>query len=229
LSSGIHIGKAINATETKIVLDSIARMGTETVLDIGANSGQFASKLIQTSFSGAIYSYEPDPEIFLKLLQASSMYSNWHAENCAITSEEISSGKLILNVSSNSGYSSSIRSPSRLLSQTYKEIEFHKKIEVKAKKLSLILEDLKGTSILVKADVQGAERDIFQNLDLAGQHSIKAVFLELSHFEIYEGEWTFLEALSYFSDNGFHLRAVAMEDYSKELGAIQSNLLFERG
>jgi FkbM family methyltransferase len=228
LEHGIHVGKSINSDETKLVLDSLSRNGIDTVLDVGANSGQFAMRLLKSEFVGSILSFEPDPKVFAKLKRSCMGYKNWHGENCAVVGEVDLSGNVVLNVASNSGFSSSLRTPTELLNQTYGHIKFVEKIEVEAVSINTILEKISSSSVFLKADVQGSERDIFQGLNFELFKNIKGILLEVSHIEIYEGEWLFSDALDFFHSQGFHLSAFSMEDYSRETGAIQSNLIFER-
>ena len=228
LNRNIHLGKAVESDEIRIVLDSVQRMKIERVIDLGANSGQFALKLLNSGFTGSIQSYEPDPIVLSRLLKSSYKHLDWRVENFAVVGIKDSSQKIKLYRSSNAGYSSSIRKPTKLLTETYTHVKFRKPIEVETTNLCKILSEVENVPIFIKADVQGSERDIFQDLDFQSHLNIKGVILEVSHFEIYEGEWLINEAFNFFIQAGFEMKAFSMEDYSAERGAIQSNLLFER-
>jgi len=61
-----------------------------TVLNVGANRGQFAKELLQSGFKGQIVSFEALPHIFEKLVKTANAYGeSWTvAPRCALSNEE---------------------------------------------------------------------------------------------------------------------------------------------
>lgn len=78
----------------------------DTVLDVGANEGQYANLLRKLGFAGRIISFEPWEPAHRRLQSAAKRDSHWTiAPRCALGNEE---GQICLNVSSNDGLSSSV-------------------------------------------------------------------------------------------------------------------------
>ena len=73
------------------------------VLDIGANTGQFAEKIKEFGFQKDILSFEPMSEAYKKLLKKSKKYENWQIFNKGFGQNP---GKQNLNISKNSVSSS---------------------------------------------------------------------------------------------------------------------------
>ena len=227
LTKGIHISRSINSNESRLILDSINRNRILNVMDIGANTGQFAIKLLHGGFKGNLHSYEPDPNVFNKLNKHSEKISAWKTFNEAILDPGRNGNLEMLKISSNTGLSSSFLEPTQNLYDIYSHVKFNEKVEVRITDLNSALTRFPEGNTLIKADTQGSEKEIFMSINLKKHQNIKAIALEISHIQIYQGEWKIEDCLDYFAVNGFVLTAISMEDYRPEIGAIQSNLIFE--
>ena len=79
---------------------------TELVLDIGANSGQFASELFNAGFTGRVISFEPLSSAHAALTKTAQDNPKWEvAPRCAVGATV---GSAIINIAGNS-FSSSLR------------------------------------------------------------------------------------------------------------------------
>ena len=73
---------------------------------------------------------------------------------------------------------------------------------VQIRRLDEILRDDGAKRIFLKADVQGFEKQVLEGA--AGiLDRVYAIYLELPIGHLYEGSWTFAEAIRYLDDLGF--------------------------
>jgi FkbM family methyltransferase len=79
-------------------------LGAATVLDVGANIGQYASALRASGYTGRIVSCEPLPDAYAHLARRARNDDAWTTVRTAVGAEP---GELTVNVSANS-YSSSV-------------------------------------------------------------------------------------------------------------------------
>src|SRR4051794_15879966 len=64
------------------------RHNVDLVIDVGANVGQYATRLRQAGYSGRIVSFEPLPDAFADLARAAADDPLWDVRNAALGSCE---------------------------------------------------------------------------------------------------------------------------------------------
>lgn len=178
-----------------------------TVLDIGANSGQFGRELRkEIGFNERILSFEPLSTAFVLLKEHARHDPRWEAFNFAIgdTNE-----KKEINIAGNS-YSSSLLDmlPAHLQSAPESKYVGRETIEIRT--LDSIFEGLKAAgNVYMKIDTQGFESKVLKG---AGKSlpSIGTVQLEMSLVPLYDGELQFVEMCSLMERKGYNL--VALEN-----------------
>jgi FkbM family methyltransferase len=128
-------------------------MDPKVIFDVGSNTG-VSIKFLRLKFpKSEIYAFEPDPAVFKSLELNARDAGKVHSFNIAVASEN---GPIKFYVHPKSPIVSS-------LSPRFKEQE---EILVEGKNLSAILDELRITEIdLLKFDVEGAERGIFESFD----------------------------------------------------------------
>lgn len=186
-----------------------------TVLDVGANSGQYAGELRRYGFGGRIVSYEPLTDAFAALQAKAQSDDKWLVRQLALGSKP---GNGEINVSQNS-WSSSLRD---LLSSHLEDAPDSAYIGKQAVTISTVDEqfaelDLSGEKIWLKIDTQGFEREV-----LAGSEkslsSLQVVQLEISLTPLYAEGLLLEETLSFFANRGFELIGLEPGFYSKTSG-----------
>ena len=155
--SGIAIGRDPYVNR---LVRTLEHRGVDTVLDIGANVGQFARLLRSAGFLGNIVSAEPLAEAFGELAKRSRKDPRWEAINSAVGAAP---GTATINVSANS-YSSSLlpimyehlhAAPDSKVIGT-EEVALTTVAEIVAKR------GLRPGSTLLKVDTQGCEREVLE-------------------------------------------------------------------
>jgi FkbM family methyltransferase len=155
----------------------------DVVIDVGANVGQFATKLRRQDFTGVIFSIEPLSSAHAQLCAAAQGDPLWEVAPRMATGER--DGEVEINVSENS-VSSSLRPWHEALpflrrdddSDTARQLRYVSRERVPIRRLSTVYRDhelARYSKVFVKMDVQGYERDVLDGAsdiisDIAGFH-----------------------------------------------------------
>lgn len=178
----------------------------DTVLDVGANSGQFAQQLRgDIEYANRILSFEPLSTAFQLLSENAKNDPTWEAYNYAIGDTE---EKREINIAGNS-YSSSLLNmlPSHLKSAP--ESNYIGKETIDIKTLDSLFGNLCGASknIYLKIDTQGYESKVLKGAENS-LPNIDTVQMEMSLVPLYEGELLFNEMIMFMSNKGYTLIAI---------------------
>lgn len=174
-------------------------LGIDTVLDIGANTGQFTKTILALLPNVNIYSFEPLPDCFEQLQQFASKHSNIKTFNAGIGDE---SGMMSFE-RNNYSPSSSFLKINETHTQAFTFTEKSSTLEVKIERLDDITQNFDlGKSLFIKIDVQGYEDKVLKG----GEKTIKkakVVIVETSFVPLYESQPLFDDVYSVFKEWGF--------------------------
>ena len=179
----------------------------DLVLDVGANTGQYASMLRGLGYKNKIISFEPQKQAYSSLSKNSTKDKFWYiAPRSAIGAED---GEIEINLSKNS-VSSSVLPILNSLIEYAPETEYFGKETVPLFKLDTITKPYSigsFNSILLKIDVQGFEKSVIQG-SLETLPLVNALQLELSLVPLYENQVLLYEMIGILSKLGFELYAI---------------------
>jgi FkbM family methyltransferase len=183
------------------------------VMDIGANSGQWAKSVRANGYKGLLLSVEPTRKAFSILSADSVKDQNWKTLNCAI---DVVAGSRKILISSNEGLSSSF----------FNLLDDHKKA---APHVELVREELVDTCTLeslivahgktrmyLKIDTQGSELLVLKSIQEETFSKIFAIEIEISLVGTYLEGPLIEEVISY-------LRARNFRPYRIENGLARPN------
>lgn len=171
-----------------------------TVIDVGANMGQFATKLRASGFTGRIKSFEPIPVHAQKVAALFAGDKNYEMHHCALGA---TSGTLELNVYKGSDLSSFLQPSIRSRKYFGSNVALTEKIRVPVCRLDQVKGIIEaGDKVLLKIDTQGYDLKVFEGATNL-LPSIEAVLVECSAIALYEGAPNFIETLSVFVAAGF--------------------------
>lgn len=174
-----------------------------TVIDVGANTGQFATMLFTSGFKGKVISFEPLPDAYTILKKQSRNNPNWFiAERCALGNKNYIA---YLNVSGNSLSSSILPMLSKHLNAA-PESKYVKRIKVKVVRLDDIIKKYVSieNQIFLKIDTQGYEDKVLEG----GRNLLTRVIglqLELSLVPLYKDQLLYDEMVLKIRKLGFDL------------------------
>jgi FkbM family methyltransferase len=163
----------------------IDRCGINTVVDVGANVGQFAELIKKTGFDGKIISIEPQKEAFDQLSHKFQACGRWRGINCALGAHD---GELELEIAGNSVSSSLLPMLPSHIAALAESAPIGKE-RVAVHRLDDILPEHldAGANIYLKIDAQGYELPVI-NGATAIVDRVSLLELELSLVPLYEGQ-----------------------------------------
>jgi FkbM family methyltransferase len=203
---------------------ALTPLNIRTLVDVGANVGQF-SLLAWSLFPQArIYAFEPQ-------LQPAERFSRIFPQDARVTLHRSAvgsrSGLAEMHVSSRND-SSSLLPISQAMPDVFPGTQEVAVTDVSIAPLSAFLTpaDIIGPALL-KIDVQGGELDV-----LVGSESLldrfQYVYVELSFIELYTGQALCHEVVTHLRDRSFQLKSVHNLHEDTNGRAIQADFLFAR-
>jgi FkbM family methyltransferase len=202
--------------------------GIDTILDVGANRGQYAMETRQNGFQGEIISFEPLQEAFSKLTKNLEGDPLWKGHKFGLGDQH---DFLTINVANNLASSSFLPMNENHL-EAAPTIHFSGEEKVEVKTIDDIWGDLSlgGKKILLKIDTQGFEFNVLKGAVGALAKDIQGVQLEMSLTEVYTGEKTYIDLINFLQGYGFRLYSVEPGLSNNTTGELlQMDGIFFRG
>lgn len=193
----------------------------ETIIDLGANNGQFL-KVANHFFPEAfIYSFEPIPKLFQRLNKFKSR--NIDVFNIAIGN---SVGEFDFHLNSYSHVSSFLNISKK--NKTYPKDNIET-IRVKQDTLDNLSKSLaiKGVTLL-KLDVQGFEMEVLKGGAKTIKNHINYIIIEANFVKLYENQPTFTELNRYLNELGFELKTMLDFNFGKDKSYIEADFLYHK-
>lgn len=186
-----------------LMVARLARLGLRprTILDVGANTGQFAVSAAKRFPQAAIHSFEPLPECYAKLRSMAARLGNVETRALALGDTV---GELAFHVNTHT-HSSSVLPLADEHRKAFPWAREAREITVKASTLDHEYRDktLIGP-VLLKLDVQGYEAKVLKG----GTETISRIdhiVAEMSFKPLYRGEWSFHQTLNLLDGLDFDL------------------------
>src|ERR1035437_35977 len=223
-SFGYEIIKKQSSLSTFSVGKWIEKLGINTIIDVGANEGQFIQSINQILPGKKIYAFEPIKICYDKLV-TNTKHLNVTAYNYGLSDYN---GKNEINISENF-VSSSILPIENLTINLYPDSHYVNKQTIELKRLDDVFEGIDiSKNILLKIDVQGYEEKV-----IAGSNNIltdiAVVIIEFSYQPLYNTQWLFDDTYRYFTSIGFKFAGVADQAHSNKTGIpIYGDAIFIR-
>lgn len=214
-------------SETGLILNLLRNLDITTVIDIGANRGQYSSALINMGYQGHVVSFEPLTEAHKELVKTAQQHRHWTvAERCAIGDID---GEIRINIANNSE-SSSILPMLKNHTDAAPQSKYIDSEQTKICKLDTVLENLVVTSesIFIKIDTQGFEWKVLDGAEKILKKA-NAVQIELSLVPLYEHQHLWHDVIKRMESMGFKVWTFfpGFTNY-KEARTLQIDAIFVR-
>lgn len=196
----------------------------ETIIDAGANQGQFAIAANYFYPGVHIHSFEPLPKVFPILERNTGRFTNIKTYNVALGN---SSGMLEF-YSNDYSHASSALQVSTLQQNMLPKTGNVKRIEIPVQRLDDLRPHLNfHAPVLLKMDVQGFEKEVLKGANNSLQQ-IDYLLFETSFIPMYDGEPLFDEMHQFVKELGFEFIAPVGFFQTEKLQILQMDLLYKR-
>jgi FkbM family methyltransferase len=213
-----------NLPLASLLRDIFAVHAIDTVIDVGANVGQYHQFLrLEVGFTGDIYSFEPQPELATILNKLAEADPRWHIQHKALGSEDT---ELQLNVMAESPFTSFLEP------ENADNPQFAGLNEIKAQHMVPVRRldgsDVgAGQAIYLKCDTQGFDMEVIRGA--TGTLSrIKAMQIEMGVQRIYKGLPHYTENLKELEALGFIPAGFVPVSRDANLGGIEFDAVLVR-
>ena len=209
-----------------VLVDFLHEHGVGTVLDVGANVGQYARRLRQWGYRRRIISFEPLAAACETLRNNAARDPMWDVCEFGLGAEDRAG---TIHVSEASVFSSIFAARAELHA-AYPSARAVSTQEIALRRLDSLFEELprEGGAVFLKIDAQGYEREVLRGAKRT-LPSVVGVQLELSLTPLYEGETTLADMVRMMEDHGFRMvliEPVAYDPHSHSL--LQVDCIFFR-
>ncbi len=190
--------------EQQVVKELLKLTRVTTVLDVGANTGQWGDLLFETGYDGRLISFEAVPSVHAALLaHAKRSGKPWDIAPCAALGSE--PGQVVFNLSANTLSSSALPMRDRHV-DCAPESAYVGQQTVSVERLDRLAAPFlqSDARLMLKIDTQGYELQVL--IGASGLlDRVDCMQLELSLVSLYEGAPSFLQMIAQTKSLGFEI------------------------
>ncbi len=186
----------------------LQKFNIDMLLDVGANTGQYAQSLFDNGFGGRVVSFEPLTSAHTALTNRSKGNPRWTiAPKCAVGSEN---NVTTIHISENSVSSSLLTMlDSHLEGAQESKIIGTEEVSVRTLDSMTELFAPGSKNIFLKIDVQGYEKPVLQGAEKLFP-TLRGIEIEMSIVPLYENQqWLFEHILHDMHAAGFQLMSLS--------------------
>lgn len=192
-----------------------------TLVDVGANTGEFSAAVATLVQLESVHAFEPQPSCHVQLSKILQSIPNSRLHPAAVGAN---TGEIELFCTANSKLSS-VLSPAHSVSNSYKKNDFLLKRNMMVPLVRLDDVIPRGTEIgLMKIDVQGFELSVLAGAERS-LRSTSALLMEVNYVKHYEDGAVFDDLYNAVRSHGFHLAGIS-SPYSGHLGPLWADAMF---
>lgn len=180
-----------------------SRYGVNGLIDVGANTGQFARRMRAIGFSGPIFSFEPEPSAYRELARAAQDDADWHVFDVALGAAP---GRESLHVAAETEFSSFCAL--NRYGREHFRVEADAEVEVEVRRLGemgdQLTAGLDAPRLFLKMDTQGWDLEVFAGAG-ALLDGVVGLQSELALKPIYDGMPDLVDGLAAYRAAGFEV------------------------
>lgn len=197
--------RKLNDTLEQLLANLLVLLKIDLVIDVGANTGQFGRLLRNIGYTGRIASFEPLPDPYDALVEASRADSNWYVWNLALGS---ATDVRYFNEYESADFSSFLE-PNSYSAERYRwRVRLRQRHRVSIRSLDSLWSDISGgadnSAVFLKLDTQGYDLEVLRGAR-AALHHVEVLQSEISTKAIYQCMPSYLSSLAMFDELGFEV------------------------
>ena len=190
-AAGYEVRRSTPTSNTTDWLLNFATMaGVTTILDVGANTGQFGSTVIAAGWTGRLISFEPLSTAHAKLVETSARHPQWQAASRMAIGAQL--GMAEINIAGNSQSSSLLPMLERHLGAAPNSGYIGTETVPLASLDEALAVAAPDECYMLKMDVQGFESEVLQGAQQT-LGRIAVIYTEMSLQPLYHGEALFTD------------------------------------
>lgn len=195
-----------------------------TILDVGANRGQFALVAAHRFPQATIICFEPQTGPRDRLMRALAGHPRLRVLDVALAE---TAGVAVFHIT-HADDSSSLLPTTDLQVETFPGTHVTSRKTVSTQRLDAVVSasDLERPTLL-KIDVQGTELEVLRGAAGVLEH-IDAILVECSFVELYRGQALADDVLAFLHEQGFRLVSVVSPTIGDDGRVLQADMVFER-
>jgi FkbM family methyltransferase len=204
-----------------------AQLGTDLVIDVGANRGQFVELLrAQFKYAGRVVSFEPTSAAFAALVASRTGDALWSGRREALGT---ATGTAEINVFGEDQFSSFFTPSSYGSSQWATLTRADHKETVTVRRLDEVWPEIVTTerSVFLKIDTQGRDLDILESGESV-LPQVTGLLMEMPAQHIYEGTPSLPAVLDKVLSYGFDIAGMWPENVDPQMRVVEFNCLLRR-
>lgn len=207
----------------------LRRLKVNLVIDVGANTGQFALSLRALGYAGRIISFEPQSAPYAALRAAALGDENWDVRNCALGE---TTSELKINVFRDTSLSSLHEANAAGRDRFPDYFQLDRTETVSVHPLDDLIANLRldeaGMRIFLKTDTQGHDLAVLRGARTILARSL-AVMTEASIKPIYQDAPAYSEMIRYLGDSGFSLSGIyPLAHHEHDMSLLEVDCCFVR-
>ena len=221
-STGARLSSARELPAKWLALHALAeflrKQQINVIIDVGANEGQFVTKVRRLGYDGLIVSFEPDPRSFSVLSSRNAGDRRWRGISVALGNTE---ADLVLHQTHDSVLSSLL---TPLRTQNLKS-----DVQVHVQRLDQLFDQLVSSTyaprVLLKTDTQGFDLEVLKGAS-SSLPRIHGILAEISVLPIYKDSPHFEQALVAYREAGFDLVDLSLVNRTPDGRILELDGLF---
>ncbi|MBB6122799.1 FkbM family methyltransferase [Sphingobium subterraneum] len=197
-------GRVFQYPEILALRRFLSAFAVDALFDVGANAGQYATMLRRdVGFSGLIFSFEPNPDVFARLHARAVSDPRWHVFNMALSDHD---GVVPFHIMAADQFSS-IEKPAEAMEAVFVERnKVERVVDMQCRRLDTLLPELREqhgfARPFLKMDTQGHDKAV---CDGAGDRlaDMLGVQTELAVRRLYAGGTDYRAMIAMLEERGF--------------------------